>query len=347
MVNVQTLDKLLRVLPNHVSILFSGDVDQLPSIGPGEILRDLIRSQVFPVTRLTKVFRVKEGSGIIEAAKAINEGLFPTESDDFRLIRITDPEKIANEIVQQCKTLLKEGVINPRKDLMILSPVKKGAAGVVALNERLQELLNPPSSRKTELIVSRPVEEDTSTEKTQEEKKREREAQKDYKETLRVGDRIIQTKNDTSRGLVNGDVGYITRISPQTQTVWVDFDGVEQMIDREQIKEIRLAYAMTIHKSQGSEARVVLVSLPPGYDNMMTKPLIYTGVTRASNKVRVIGDEAAFRLCLTQTTDSSIMLARNTTLARHCLELAAVPDAELMEDPDHEDETDEELCPQP
>jgi exodeoxyribonuclease V alpha subunit len=237
MVNVQTLDKMLSNLPHHVSILFSGDVDQLPSIGHGEILRDLIRSGVFPVTRLTKVFRQTDGSGIIDAAKAINKGEFPLEGDDFRILRISDPEKIADAIVQQCRTLLEEGAFDLKKDLMVLSPVKKGPAGVVALNERLQALLNPPAPHKTELIMSRPVEEDTSTAKTAEEKKKAREEVRDYKETLRVGDRVIQTKNDTNRAMVNGDIGYITRISPQTQTVWIDFDGVEKMISREQVSD--------------------------------------------------------------------------------------------------------------
>lgn len=345
MVNVMTLDKMLSNLPAHVSILFSGDVDQLPSIGPGEILRDLIRSEVFPVTRLLKVFRQTDGSGIIDAAKAINRGEFPKGGEDFKLIRISDPEQIADAIVQLCRNILEEGVHDVKRDLMVLSPVKKGPAGVVALNERLQALLNPPSPQKTELIMSRPVEEDTSTKLSPEEKKKARQEVRDYKETLRVGDRVIQTRNDTNRAMVNGDIGYITRISPQTQTIWVNFDGVEKMISRDQLKEIRLAYAMTVHKSQGSEARIVLFSLPPGYPQMMTKPLLYTGVTRASERVRVIGDEAAFRLCLTQSTDSSAMLARNTTLAQHCLENAIAPIKEHQND--GEGELDEDREPQP
>lgn len=344
MVNVQTLDKMLSALPEHVSILFSGDVDQLPSIGPGEILRDLIRSGVFPVTRLRQVFRQKDGSGIIEAARAINRGEFPAEGEDFGLIRISDPDRIADELVRQCELILKAGELNPMNDLMILSPVKKGPAGVVALNGRLQALLNPPSPGKPEMTVSRPAETDTGRRGAAEEKRREDGKAKDHKEILRVGDRVIQTRNALSRGLVNGDIGFITRVSPQTGTIWVDFDGVEMMIDREQLKEIRLAYAMTVHKSQGSEKRMVLLALPPGYDLMMTKPLLYTGVTRASQKVRVIGDERAFRLCLVQDAGSSTEFARNTTLAKHCIAAVEQPDLDVE---DKDEDEDEEWEPEP
>ena len=303
-----------------------------PSIGPGEILRDLIRSGVFPVTRLKQVFRQKDGSGIIEAARAINRGEFPAEGEDFGLIRISDPERIADELVRQCELIVKAGELNPMNDLMILSPVKKGPAGVVALNGRLQALLNPASPGKPEMTVSRPAETDTSKRGAAEEKRREDGKAKDYKEILRVGDRVIQTRNALSRGLVNGDIGFITRVSPQTGTIWVDFDGVEMMIDREQLKEIRLAYAMTVHKSQGSEKRMVLFALPPGYDLMMTKPLLYTGVTRASQKVKVVGDERAFRLCLVQDAGSSTEFARNTTLAKHCIAALEQPEIEVDEE---------------
>jgi ATP-dependent exoDNAse (exonuclease V) alpha subunit len=204
---------------------------------------------------------------------------------------------------------------------------------VVALNTRLQQLLNPASPLKGEITVSRPIEIQDDQKGVNRDNAGSEIAEKQEKvrkEILRVGDRVIQTRNDTSRGLVNGDIGIITQVSAQAQTIWVNFNGDPQIIDREQLKEVRLAYSMTVHKSQGSEAKFVIIPLPSDHENMLTRNLLYTAVTRAKAQVLIIGDEKAIRLCLTQTIDSNPNLVRNSTLAKHCrdvvLELEADTD---------------------
>lgn len=328
MVNVFVLDKLLRVLPDRVSILFIGDVDQLASIGPGEILRDLIRSEIFPVARLTEVFRTGDKSGIIEAARAINAEVFPAEAEDFRIIPIREAEEIREQVRREVIALQGLKNFNPVRDLMVLSPVKKGEAGVVALNEMLQELLNPAGPNRPEIFVSRPLEVATDENGPIDEApiiedegvspKRAIPKPKSYRETLRLGDRVIQTRNDKDRGLVNGDIGIITGVEPHIQMITVAFDGGEYQIDQEQLKDIRLAYSMTVHKSQGSEADHVIIPLPLEYMNMLIRNLLYTAVTRGKKAVTVIGCEEAILTCLAQTVDKSDNLMRHTTLDRHC-----------------------------
>jgi exodeoxyribonuclease V alpha subunit len=325
MVNVFTLQKLLAPLPASVSILFSGDVDQLPSIGPGQVLRDLIESGMVPVSRLDTVYRQGPDSEIIHAARAINAGKMPEVKNDFRIIPANTPEEIRDEVIRQVRQVSAIKGFDVKKDLMVLAPVKKGPAGVVSLNTELQELLNPPSKYKAEISVPRPPENEDESDLAEElmtdrERARAERAKKEkvHHEILRVGDRVIHTRNNYENGLVNGDVGIITSVNPQHREVCVEFNDEPYVLDRDGLNDIRLAYAMTVHKSQGSEAKYVIAPLPPNYTFMLNRNLLYTGVTRGKRTVTVIGSEESVRACVETTAESSADLARHSTLKEHC-----------------------------
>lgn len=344
MVNVLTMDKLLRRLPMRVSILFSGDVDQLPSIGPGRILHDLIHSGMIPVSRLQTVYRQGPDSEIIAAAQAINRKEWPVSGKDFRIIERNGADLIQKEVIAQVDALRRTPGFNYMKDLIILSPIKKGEAGVVALNTELQKLLNPPAPGKAELTVSRPpeIEDEEDDQPLTEEQKRKREEQeKIHRETLRVGDKVLKTRNDTATGLMNGDIGVIRYVDAEFFEIGVEFNDELYIIDREGLKDIRLAYAMTVHKSQGSEADNVIIPFPSAYEDLLTRNLLYTGVTRGKRTVCVIGAEETIRRCIGNDPDENPKLMRHSTLEAHCRDLMANPpvyDVHLDEDEEWEPE---------
>jgi exodeoxyribonuclease V alpha subunit len=242
MVNVFTLEKLLAALPMRVSILFSGDVDQLPSIGPGQILRDLIESRMTRVTRLDTVYRQGPDSEIINAARAINAGEMPQVGEDFRVIPAGSAEEIRGEVIRQVQRISLTRGFDLMRDLMVLSPVKKGEAGVVALNTEIQALLNPPHPSKAELTVPRPPENEDETDLTEDlisENERGERAKKEkvHHEILRVGDRVIHTRNNYDNGLVNGDVGIITSVNPQYREVCVEFNDEPFIMERDGLSD--------------------------------------------------------------------------------------------------------------
>jgi len=338
MVNVFTLQDLLKDLPDNTSIMFCGDVDQLPSIGPGEVLRDLIRSEMIPVTRLIEVYRNGKDSGIVAAAQAINQDEIPKPEKDFQITDAKTNEEISDETIRQVQ-ILRDKYENSDKNLldnlMVLSPTKKGPAGVVALNTRLQKLLNPASRMKAEFSVPRPPEDtyddDDDTPTAEELKKR-----KVHHEILRVGDKVINTRNEKSSGLVNGDTGLITYLDAASRTVCVEFDGAPQIFEKDDLKDIRLAYAMTVHKSQGSEAKNVIFPLP-NIEILLTRPLFYTGITRGKDNVSVIGERSTISFCVGNIPDNNAKLRRHSTLAaqcRHLMEYGLEQEAEPDEDGD-------------
>lgn len=328
MVNILTMDKLLRRLPMRISILFSGDVDQLPSIGPGRILHDLIRSDMLPVSRLQTVYRQGPESEIIVAARAINRKGLPVSGKDFRIIERTGADLIQKEVIARVDALRRTPRFNYMDHLMVLSPIKKGEAGVVALNTELQKLLNPPAPGKAELTVSRPPEiedEEDDQPLTEEQKRKREEKEKIHRETLRVGDKVLKTRNDTATGLVNGDIGVIRHVDAEFFEIGVEFNDELYIIDREGLKDIRLAYAMTVHKSQGSEADNVIIPFPSAYEDLLTRNLLYTGVTRGKRTVCVIGAEETIRKCIENDPDENPKLMRHSTLEAHCRDLMANP----------------------
>jgi len=245
-------------------VIIVGDVDQLASVGPGQVLRDMIRSERVPYTRLTKGFRFGKGSDIAKAARAVNRGMLPKDKGSesaFELVETDDPK---SAMLSRLEELLSKGV--PMGDILILSPTNKGRAGCEMLNQGAQSILNPASLKK---VKGQCLPRDAGD--------------------IYVNDRVIQNKNDYDLGLVNGDLGWIEEIQTNSGKVFLSLqDGDRQIeMERNQTINLKLAYAITIHKSQGSEAPYVLMAIDSAAAFMLRRNLIYTGITRASKKVIV------------------------------------------------------------
>jgi len=285
MIDIMLMHNLLKAVTQGTRIIIVGDVDQLPSVGPGNVLRDFIESGWIKVIRLKEIFRQSKESMIIVNAHRINGGEMPVinaRGNDFYFIKEDDQGRILNTLVDLLKKRLPSFNKNwdPNKNIQILSPMRKGILGISNLNIRLQEILNPPSPEKTE---------------------------KECKEVVfRVGDKVMQTKNNYSLkwtrvsgvgdeegvGIFNGDMGYIEEIDEDENTITIIFDEERKVVyDSMYIEEIDLAYAITIHKSQGSEFPVVVIPVFPGPPMLMNRNLLYTGITRAKQMVVLVGSQ--------------------------------------------------------
>lgn len=288
MVDILLMNHLLNAIEAGSHILFVGDMDQLPSVGAGNVLRDLIESSVIPVIRLDTIFRQAEDSFIIVNAHRINNGempLFSKEAVDFFLFPETDALKAADWVVD----LVSERVLNkfgfdPIKDIQVLTPMHRGACGVTELNERLQNALNPEDPRKAEVRHGSRV--------------------------FRVGDRVMQIRNDYERKIFNGDLGVIANIDTENHIVMVNFE--ERMVPCEtlQLEEVVHAFAISIHKSQGSEFPVVVIPLLMQHYMMLQRNLLYTAVTRARKLVVMVGDKKSIAMAVRNNKIAS----RNTLL---------------------------------
>ncbi|HEY9852052.1 MAG TPA: ATP-dependent RecD-like DNA helicase [Leptolyngbyaceae cyanobacterium] len=275
---------LLKAIPTNAQLLLVGDVDQLPSVGPGQVLRDLIDSHQVPVVRLTQVFRQAAQSGIIKAAHSINKGNYPvlesvslTPQSDCLWIGAPEAEYGVQAICELIKDVIPQLGYNPATDVQVLSPMTKGVVGTRNLNKVLQELINPPSLDKAEVTRGG---------------------------TLRVGDRVIQQVNDYDREVFNGDLGTIVGIDNEEMEVTVQFNGRNVVYDLADLNEIALAWATTIHKSQGSEYPVVLMPLYTQHYLMLTRNLVYTGLTRAKKLAVLVGPKKAIALAVRQVQDT-------------------------------------------
>jgi exodeoxyribonuclease V alpha subunit len=285
MIDIMLMHNLLKAVTQGTRIIIVGDVDQLPSVGPGNVLRDFIESGWIKVIRLKEIFRQSKESMIIVNAHRINEGEMPVinaRGNDFYFIKEDDQGRILNTLVDLLKKRLPSFNKNwdPNKNIQILSPMRKGILGISNLNIRLQEILNPPAPEKTE---------------------------KECKEVVfRVGDKVMQTKNNYSLkwtrvsgvgdeegvGIFNGDMGYIEEIDEDENTITIIFDEERKVVyESMYIEEIDLAYAITIHKSQGSEFPVVVIPVFPGPPMLMNRNLLYTGITRAKQMVVLVGSQ--------------------------------------------------------
>ena len=278
MVDITLMHHLLCALPAHASLLLVGDVDQLPSVGPGMLLRDLIASGVVPVVRLTEVFRQAADSRIITNAHRINEGLLPTLPDqeansDFYFLERTEPLRAVETIVEVVKHRIpKKFGFDPIRDIQVLSPMNRGSLGVRELNLRLQAELNPV--RADELSVEK------------------------FGWTFRRGDKVMQTENNYEKEVFNGDIGQILRIEPGEREVVIQFDQHGVAYDFGELDEIVLAYAITIHKSQGSEFPAVVMPVSTQHYLLLQRNLIYTAVTRARQLVVLTGQSKALALAV-------------------------------------------------
>jgi exodeoxyribonuclease V alpha subunit len=278
MVDVPLMHSLLRALPVQASLVLVGDVDQLPSVGPGMVLRDLIDSGRVPVARLTEVFRQAAGSRIITNAHRINEGRLPEvpskdSESDFYFVERQDPERIAATLLDLVKHRIPEKFhLDPIRDVQVLSPMNRGSLGIRELNVRLQNELNP--ARVNEAAVEK------------------------FGWQYRVHDKVIQTENDYDKEVFNGDIGQITKIDPVEADLTVKFDQREVVYDYRELDQLSLAYAITIHKSQGSEFPAVIIPVATQHYLLLQRNLIYTAVTRGKRLVILVGQEKALAMAV-------------------------------------------------
>lgn len=279
MVDITLMSSLLKALKPGCRLVLVGDADQLPSVGPGNVFSDIIRSQTVPTVRLTEIFRQKGDSRIVRNAHMINRGEHPdfeaNTGDFFRLRRLKGGTAVET-IVELCARRLPENMKIPSASIQVLSPTRKGETGTVNLNKRLQAALNPPSESKKEKLFGEAV--------------------------FRVGDRVIQTKNNydtiwktkggvSGAGVYNGDIGTIAQIDPITETLTVDFEDKLATYSFEMLNELEHAWALTVHKSQGSEYRAVVLALSGDVQMLLTRGVLYTAVTRAKELLIMVGDD--------------------------------------------------------
>lgn len=284
MVDIILMDALLQAMPEDARLILVGDADQLPSVGPGRVFADILKSGVIPAVSLTEIFRQAGESRIVSYAHEINAGRHPRLAEnkgDFFFLRRSDPVKCSETIAELCSVRLPVKMGIPSEEIQVLSPTRKGEAGTGELNRRLQAVLNPPSKGKNEKIFG-PV-------------------------TFREGDRVMQIRNnydmiwrkepvsggpvETGAGIYNGDIGYILAIDAENETLTVDFDGRIAAMSFDALVELEHAWAITVHKSQGSEYRAVVLAIEPGAPRLMTRGVLYTAVTRARELLIAAGDE--------------------------------------------------------
>jgi exodeoxyribonuclease V alpha subunit len=290
MLDTLLANTLLKATPNDMHLLFVGDVDQLPSVGAGNVLRDIIGSGQVPVTALDQIFRQAQDSGIVTNAHRINKGETPITRGlpDFFFLPEDDPEQVAETVVALAKTRLPRRYgFDPRRDIQVLPPMHGGAIGVSALNIKLQEALNPPAPGKVE---------------------------KQFGARLyREGDRIICIHNDYERQVFNGDGGWIERLDPIEQEATIRLDDERRVTwGYSDLDDLTIAYAVTVHKSQGSEYRAVIIPLHTAHYLMLQRNLLYTAVTRAKELVVIVGSWRALSIAL----KSDRVAERYTSLAQ-------------------------------
>ena len=283
MVDVALFSALLRALRPGTRLVLVGDADQLPSVGAGNVFSDLIRSRKIETVFLREVFRQAERSAIIRNAHRVNLGQSPelsgNQGDLFFLCR-RDAQRAVSTVLELCRTRLPDNMHIPAEQIQVLTPTRKGPCGTVNLNRLLQDALNPKAPGKRELTWGERV--------------------------FRVGDRIMQTRNDydvmwekddgtVGTGLFNGDVGRIADIDAGGEWLALDFDGRKALYSVEMLSEIDLAYAQTVHKAQGSEYRCVVLAAMPAAPGLMVRGVLYTALTRARELLVIVGDDAAIR----------------------------------------------------
>lgn len=283
---------LLQALRPGAQILFVGDVDQLPSVGAGDVLRDIIKCGKVPVSRLNKIYRQAEDSQIITNAHRINQGQIPIFSKstqgDFFLFPAEDAEKAAEWVVDLVSSRIPDTFgLDPVQDIQVLTPMYRGAAGVDGLNQVLQERLNPTGGKKIEIKL--------------------------YGQIFRIGDKVMQIRNNYDKDVYNGDIGQIEQIDPVEQTLTFNIDGLRQVTyDFSEADELVLAYAISVHKSQGSEFPAIVMPIITQHYIMLQRNLIYTAITRAERLCVLTGNYKAISIAV----NNNQVLNRYSLLAK-------------------------------
>ena len=313
MIDIMLMNSLLKAIKLGTRVIIVGDVDQLPSVGPGNVLRDLINSNFIKVVRLNEIFRQGKESMIILNAHRINNGELPylnKKDGDFFFDNRENNESILQTILDLVNRRIPmfNSKWNKVKDIQILSPTRKGILGIENLNNELQAILNPPDKYKKERKF------------------------KDF--IFRVGDKVMQTKNNYSLkwnriggygdnegvGIFNGDMGFIESIDEENNTITVIFDDERRIVyDNVYVEELELAYAITIHKSQGSEFKVVIIPTFMGSAFLMNRNILYTGITRAKELVVVVGSQKALKYMV----DNTNSMERYSSLKERILDIVS------------------------
>ncbi|MBB2481733.1 ATP-dependent RecD-like DNA helicase [Bacillus sp. APMAM] len=292
MVDTWLAHQLLKALPDHIQVIFVGDEDQLPSVGPGVVLKDLLRSEVIPTVRLTDIYRQADGSSIIELAHEIKNGRMPQnlskQYNDRSFIRCTTQQipEVVEKVVLSAK---RKGYL--AKDIQILAPMYRGPAGIDRLNEMLQEILNPNENKNRKELTFGDVK-------------------------YRIGDKVLQLVNQPEQHVFNGDIGEIISIfyakenTEKQDMIIISFDGTEVTYTRQDFNQFTHAFCCSIHKSQGSEFPIVILPVVKSYYRMLRRNLLYTAITRSKQFLILCGEEEAFRLGVEREDDGQ----RKTTL---------------------------------
>lgn len=279
--------QLLKSIPSHMQVVLVGDKDQLPSVGPGQVLKDLIDSQEIPQVELTDIYRQEDGSSIIPLAHHIKNDQLPSDLLEKKADRAFiqgGTNRIKDIVHQVVSNALTKGYT--AEDIQVLAPMYKGQAGINELNQLMQNLMNPAGPGRKEVRFNDTV--------------------------YRIGDKILHLVNDAERNVFNGDIGYITGIIPSkesdlnTDELVIDFDGNEVAYPRNDWGKITLSYCCSIHKSQGSEYKMVILPLTMAFHRMLRKDLLYTAITRASEYLILCGDTQAFQRCMTSGTGTRL-----------------------------------------
>ena len=276
MVDVMLMQALLKAISDHAALLIVGDVDQLPSVGPGQVLADIISSGAVPVVRLTEIFRQAAQSRIVTSAHRINQGSIPDLSkpegdSDFYFVQADDPETAVLRIIELVKTRIPQRFgLDPIRDIQVLCPMNRGGVGARSLNIELQAALNPGNERKIER----------------------------FGWTFAPGDKVMQIENDYDKAVYNGDIGYVDDVDPDAGELTASFDGRGVAYGFGELDTLVPAYAATIHKSQGSEYHAVVIPVMTHHYTMLQRNLLYTGVTRGKRLVVLVGQKKAVAIAV-------------------------------------------------
>lgn len=290
MIDIILMNSLMKAIPNHMRLILVGDIDQLPSVGAGNVLRDIIESGRIPVVRLTRIFRQAQSSRIVMNAHAINQGHYPNTSNgadtDFFFLPQEDPEQVAQTIVSLVRDRLPKAYHLDRSQIQVLTPMQRGVVGATNMNLLLQEALNPSKNGLNRGGFS-----------------------------FRTGDRVMQIRNNYDKEVFNGDLGYVQDVNVEDRTLLADFDGKPVEYEYSELDELTLAYATTIHKAQGSEYPIVVMPVLMTHYVMLQRNLIYTGITRAKKICVLVGTAKALNYAVHNMT----VQKRNTRLKERLL----------------------------